>query len=156
MDLSKKSTYLVVYDGECAFCTRSVQLVSRFDKVMIYKFTPFSSALGQEICHLAKISSNDPGSLIAIVAGNMCVKSTAVLQIAGSFGGLWKIFRAFELIPIYLRDLAYDYIAKRRKTLFRASNSCLFDPTFQARIITEIQTAETAVSGPIIQDTNNC
>ena len=154
MDLSSKSTFLVVYDGECAFCNRSVQLVSRFDKRMIYKLTPFRSELGDEICRLANISPDDPGSLIAIVSGNIYLKSTAVLQIASSFGGLWKIFRAFELIPIRLRGLAYDSVAKRRKTILGPSHSCLFDPKLNARIITEIQTVETAVSDPATQDIN--
>ena len=132
-----------------------MQLVSRFDKGKLYKFTPFSSELGHEIGHLAKISPNDPGSLIAIVRGTIYIKSTAVLEIAISFGGLWKIFRAFELIPIRLRDLAYDSVAKRRKAILRPSHSCLFDPTLKARIITQIQTVETAASDLPTQDINN-
>jgi predicted DCC family thiol-disulfide oxidoreductase YuxK len=51
--------------------------------------------------------------------------STAVLEILHDIGGVWKIVFLFRLIPRFIRDYVYRFIASRRFEFFGKKSSCM-------------------------------
>jgi predicted DCC family thiol-disulfide oxidoreductase YuxK len=135
--LTEKYPYLAVYDGECGLCAKSVQFILRHDAAGRFRFSPIQSILGQAVCAEAGIDPTDPSSFIAIVDGRVHTKSRAVLQVAMNFGGAWKLWGLFRLVPTRLADLGYDWVARRRRRLFPSASQCLVSPELRARIVQE-------------------
>jgi len=105
---------LVVYDGECAFCNKSVQFIIKRDKKKQIYFTSNKSRLA------SKFSNYDLNSSILYIEKNKVYqKSTAALRIAKSFSGLWKLLLILWIIPRPVRDLGYDLIAKNRRKIVK-------------------------------------
>ena len=52
-------------------------------------------------------------------------KSTSALKIAKHLDGGFKAFYAFIVIPKFLRDWVYDFIAKNRYQWFGKRESCM-------------------------------
>ena len=42
------------------------------------------------------------------------VKSAAIIKALKNKGGLWKMAGLFEIIPTFIRDFIYDFIARNR------------------------------------------
>jgi len=137
MSLAHKHPHLAAYDGDCGLCARSVQFILRHDAARRYRFSPIQSALGKAICTEAGIDPADPSSFVAIVEGRLHSKSDAVLRVAISFGGPWRILSLLLLVPRPCRDLLYDLVARRRKSLWPEARQCLADPNLRGRIILE-------------------
>ena len=51
-------------------------------------------------------------------------KSSAALRIAKQLNGLWPVMYGFIIIPPFIRDFVYDFIAKNRYKWFGKSDTC--------------------------------
>jgi len=135
MSTAHKHPQLAVYDGDCGLCARSVQFILRHDAAGRFRFSPIQSALGKAVCTEAAIDPADPSSFVAIVDGRLYTKSSAVLRVAISFGGPWKLVSLLLLVPRPCRDFLYDLVARRRKSLWPEARQCLVDPVLKGRIL---------------------
>ena len=134
-DIAERYPFLLVYDGECGLCTRSVQFVLRRDKAQKYRFCRIQSTLGRAIFEQLNLGASDPTTLVALVGGSLYSKSEAVLMVSYSFGGWFRPLCLFRILPRRFRDVLYDIVAKYRRKIFPGSRSCLYDPSFIARKI---------------------
>jgi len=66
----------------------------------------------------------DIDSIVFYEDGALYYKSTAILKILESLGGMWILINIFYLIPCILRDFIYDIIAKYRYRIFGKMESC--------------------------------
>jgi predicted DCC family thiol-disulfide oxidoreductase YuxK len=105
---------IIVFDGECAFCDRSVKWIIRRDRAMRFRFAARQSATGQRLLAENGLPPEGVESLILIDGPAVATHSTAVLRIAGQLPWPWKVTGAFLLVPRVLRDWAYRAFAKRR------------------------------------------
>lgn len=120
---------LVIFDGDCAFCNRSVQFIIKRNKKKDIFFASNSSELAKDFQNFDLNSS-----ILYVENGKAFQKSTAALKIAKSFSGLSKLFLLFWIIPRPIRDFGYDLIAKYRKRIIK--DKCgLFSPEEQKQII---------------------
>jgi len=134
-ELTDRHAYLVVYDGDCGLCARSVQFILKHDRAGRYRFSPHSSPLGKALCAEAGLDAMQPSSLIAIVDRTLHTKSRAVLAVASSFGGPWTLVGCFRLVPRAVADRLYDWVARRRKSFFPSASHCLASPELRSRIL---------------------
>jgi predicted DCC family thiol-disulfide oxidoreductase YuxK len=119
-------TPVLLYDGMCGFCDRTVHLVLRVDRRGVFRFAPLqgefaASVLGRH----ASLRGID--SLILVESGtqqHVHVRSGAVLRIAWHLGGPWRALGVFRLVPRPLRDWAYDAFARRRYRIFGRLHAC--------------------------------
>ena len=132
-DIAAHYPFLLVYDGECGLCTRSVQFVLRHDKIQKYRFCRIQSNLGRAIFEQLNLSATDPATLVALVSGSLYSKSEAVLMVGYSIGGWFRLLWIFRLLPRRCRDGLYDFVAKYRGKIFPGSRRCLYDPAFIGR-----------------------
>ncbi len=109
----------IFYDGDCALCHGVVRRVMAEDQLSGFTFSPLDSAYCQS--QLAEVPAEDiPDSFIVQTSENeLLFKSDAALYTLARFGGLWTgLSYILRPIPRYLRDAAYDFVGRHRKTWF--------------------------------------
>ena len=111
---------IVLFDAECLLCHRSLRVLMYLDKKRILKYT----SLQGEFRKTLQIDTH-VDSIVFYDEEKIYYKSTAILKILRSFGGLWSIVSIFYLIPQIVRDFVYDVIAKHRYAIFGKMEHCL-------------------------------
>jgi predicted DCC family thiol-disulfide oxidoreductase YuxK len=121
---------ILLYDGVCGLCNRSVQFILRRDRQAIFRFAWLQSALAARI--LARHGANPSNLDTAFVVVNperpdeyLLSRSAAVLFVLKQLGGLWRP-AAFllQLLPKFLRDAAYNAVVRHRYRIFGRSEVC--------------------------------
>ena len=110
-DLQKER--IVLFDGTCNFCDKSVQFIIKRDPVGHFKYASLQSDVGRELREKYKIPE-DVDSMVLIEGDKAYTKSAAALHIAKKLDGLWHLAFLFIVVPKPIRDRAYDYIAANR------------------------------------------
>ena len=120
---------LVLYDGVCGLCNRSVRVILKRDRLKRFRFASMQSEFGERI--LARHGCTDDAleSLIVIVdygerSEQLLRKSDAVLHIASRIGGLYRLSRVFRILPVSVLDRFYGMIARHRYAWFGKYDSC--------------------------------
>lgn len=131
---------VILYDGVCGFCDRTVRFVLRRDPRGRFRFAPLQSDFaaaalarhGRDACDLDTVALLlDPGT----AAERLLVKSDAVLAILRGLGGGWALVGGLRWLPRRLRDAAYDAFARRRYAWFGRFDACpLPTPELRARL----------------------
>lgn len=119
---------VVLFDGVCNLCNATVQFIIRRDKKNRFRFAPLQSAYGHKIKQTFDLDSNSLDSVVLIVSDRLYLKSEAALQIAKRLDGLWPIFFFFKIIPKFIRDAIYDWIARNRYRWFGKKETCMIPP----------------------------
>lgn len=117
---------IVLFDGECNFCDRSVQFIIKRDPTGIFAFASLKSKVGQQLLRDYHIP-DELDSLILIDPLNhkYYIKSSAALHISRNLTALWSILYIFKLIPRSIRDKVYDLIARNRIRWFGKKEQCI-------------------------------
>jgi predicted DCC family thiol-disulfide oxidoreductase YuxK len=115
---------IILFDGECNFCDRSVQFIIKRDKQALYKFASIQSDVGQLILKKHNVPKNID-SLILIEHTVCFYKSTAALRICKNLNGGWKFLSNLLIFPKPIRDYCYDVIAKNRYRWFGKKDHCI-------------------------------
>lgn len=131
---------LLLFDGVCNLCDRSVQFVIRHDRKGKFKFASLQSAYAEqilkkypEITPFNKTGNNpDWGSIVFILNGKAYTRSAAVLKVMEELGFPWKIAAVFYILPAGFRDALYNFIAKNRYQWYGKKDSCII-PTPELR-----------------------
>lgn len=118
---------VVLFDGECGLCSRSVQFVARHDASASIRFAPLKSNIG---VRLRERVGADPGlgSVIVIDHGKAFLKSDATIRIAARLRFPWNLLRLLAMVPRPLRDWAYDVVAEHRLRWFGRADVCRRPP----------------------------
>ena len=77
-------------------------------------------------------------SIVLLKQGKTFIKSEAALLIAKELKFPWSMFQVFLIIPKFLRDPLYNFIAKRRYKWFGKKDACRIPtPELQDRFVTD-------------------
>src|SRR6266446_6202022 len=102
---------VILFDGECNLCDASVRFVIKRDVNNRFKFASLQSPYAASLFRKLNFDSNSVDSIVLYENGSLFVRSTAALKIAKQLKGLWKFLYAFIIIPPFLRDAIYNFVA---------------------------------------------
>ncbi|MBA5872640.1 MAG: DUF393 domain-containing protein [Nitrospira sp. CR2.1] len=122
---------VVVFDGLCNWCNAWVTFILARDCGRFHVAT-LQSDKGQELLSLLGMPVQDCETFLLLERGHVCTKSTAALRIARHLSGGWPLLYGFMLMPRWLRDTLYDFIARHRYRLMGKSERCRI-PTAEER-----------------------
>tara|TARA_R110002050_G_scaffold102774_1_gene211620 strand:+ start:63773 stop:64180 length:408 start_codon:yes stop_codon:yes gene_type:complete len=125
------SQKIILFDGVCGLCNMWVDWVIKKDTHRVFKYSPIQGQFAKQL-QLESSLINHPQSIIYLNKDKTLVKSKAALHIAKELPFPWKLLFIFSIIPVFLRDPIYDYIAKNRYAWFGKSESCRI-PTSQEK-----------------------
>ncbi len=133
-------TPLLVYDGDCGFCARSVQFVLRHDRRGTLQFAARDGRAGRALRERHPDFRGVESLLWVERRGDREVVyaySDAVLQTAQYLGGVYGLLAAVGgFVPRALRDPVYNLVARVRKRLFGGASACrLPSPDESARML---------------------
>ena len=125
MNSNLKNKTILLFDGYCNLCHSSVQFVLKYEKNSDLYFTSLQSPTGIELLNHYSINPNEIDSLVLIEKNKVYIKSTAALRITKYLKGLYPIGFGLLIIPSFIRNWVYDYIAKNRYKWFGKMDNCL-------------------------------
>src|SRR5262249_31684800 len=126
---------IILYDGVCGLCNRTVQFVLKRDREGIFRFAPLQSALASRI--LAR-NGKDPSDLDTMYIVLNCepanlekggeellARSDAVLHFLRQLGGFCGAMGSLlPWIPRPIRDWGYGLVARTRYRVFGKYDTC--------------------------------
>lgn len=113
---------VILFDGACHFCNKSVLFIIRRDKSAYFKFASLQSSIGQDLLKKHYLDLNIQ-SLVLIKNNQVYTQSTAALEISRNLTAPWPLFYILRVVPKYFRNLFYTFIAKHRLKISK-SNVC--------------------------------
>lgn len=114
---------IILFDGVCNLCSGAVQWIIKHDKKNVFKFASLQSETGISLVKKYAIPENTD-SVILINEEQVYVKSSAALHIAKYCSGLWPLLFAFIIVPPFIRNTVYDWVARNRYKWFGKKESC--------------------------------
>lgn len=115
---------LVLFDGYCNLCNGAVQFILKRDLKKQFYFAGLSWPVGEDIIRQFP-KFKDADSILVFENGKVFDRSSAALKITGRLGGLWPLMGIFWIIPRFLRDAIYTFIARNRYKWFGKKDSCM-------------------------------
>ena len=122
--ISEKHSILL-FDGVCNLCNHSVQFIIQRDSREQFRFAALQSEIGQAIIQKYDLEEDLLQTLVLIEKNRVYLRSTAALRVARQLNGLWPLLYIFILIPPFIRDRVYDWIANHRYRWFGKRQHCM-------------------------------
>lgn len=117
---------LILFDGVCNLCNASVQYVIKNDKDDVFRYAALQSEVGQSLLKKHKIDTKKTDSILLYSPDKgISYKSTAALKIASQLGFPRNLLSVFLIVPAFIRNLIYDYIAKNRYKWYGKKEECM-------------------------------
>lgn len=120
-----KNKLIVLFDGVCNLCNSSVNFIINHDKKTQFLFASLQSDAAKEILLQFPSKKVNFDSIVLIEQEKFYDKSTAVIRILKHLGGRYKLLYCFIIIPEFIRDMPYNYIAKNRYKWYGKRESCM-------------------------------
>jgi len=127
---------IVLFDGVCNLCSKSVQFILKRDKKNQFLFGSLQGAYGQEMLKKYQLPANEFNSFMLIEGDKLYTKSSGALRMLKHLGGWWRLLYVFIIVPKFIRDGIYNWISKNRYKWYGKMNECwLPKPEWKARFL---------------------
>lgn len=123
---------VILFDGICNFCNRTVNFAIKRDKKSLLKFAPLQSDVAKELLASFNLSSEEMSSIVLIEKEKSYTRSTAALRVCRYLNNLWPLMYGFIIVPKFIRDRIYDWVANNRYRWFGKKEVCMI-PTPEVR-----------------------
>jgi len=120
-----KTKKIILFDGVCNLCNKSVTCVIKRDKKDVFRYAALQNEAGQRLVKKHDIDTSKTDSIILVDGDRAYTKSTAALKIARHLGGGYPLLYGFMIVPNFIRNWVYDYIAKNRYKWYGKKESCM-------------------------------
>jgi len=115
---------LILFDGVCVFCSRWVRFVIDRDPERRFRFLAIQSEPGRLLAARFGIAPNSPETNAVVWGGRIFFKSDATLTVLGALAAT-RPLGGLKVAPRWLRDPAYDLIARNRYRVFGRTETCM-------------------------------
>ena len=131
---------IVLYDGVCGICNRSVQMILRNDRRGRFRFAAIQSETGERLLreHGLPTAADADGlqTVVLIEDGKAYTRSRAALGIARRMDAPWPLLWPLVVVPGALLDVFYALVARNRYRWFGKYDACPIPaPEVRARFL---------------------
>ena len=138
VDVSIARHDVIVFDGLCNLCARSVKFILDHEAGPVLRFTSLQSPAGTRLLLELGFDPTDAKTFVLIADGSAYAKSDAAIRVARYLSGAWKLISAIKIIPRPVRDWLYDVVAQNRYRWFGRLEACMSpSPDLRARFLQE-------------------
>jgi predicted DCC family thiol-disulfide oxidoreductase YuxK len=121
----KQDQDIVLFDGVCNLCNAAILFIIKRDKNNRFKFAPLESDAGKELLSKHQIDPSQIDSIVLVSGDSAFAKAGAALRISKQLTGLWPLLYSLIIIPSFISDAVYDFIARNRYKWFGKKESCM-------------------------------
>lgn len=137
---------IVIYDGNCGFCNRSVLKILNIDKSQMIRFISMNQLpspiigkldllLGETNFSSGTISFlKDINSVVLLHKGKIYVKADAVLKIIRLCRFYPIFFSLFSCLPICVLNICYDFVSRNRYKITKNDACIIPDPVIRNKL----------------------
>lgn len=127
---------VLFFDEACVLCNGTVKRLIKVDKRGVLRFAPLQG----EFAKAQMIERDDfPTNLSTFVlleGSRVFTRSTAALRVLRYLPFPHNLPRVFWIVPRFIRDAVYDFVARNRTRWFGTTDSCpVYPDPIQARFI---------------------
>lgn len=127
---------LIVFDGECVFCSGWVKFVLKHDKLQRYRFLAAQTPLGAALYRHYGLDARDYETNILIEEGRGFFKSDGTIRMVAGLGFPYSLVKIFRLLPQRVADALYEFIARNRLKIAGRQSCMVPTPEQRRRFIT--------------------
>tara|TARA_Y100001934_G_scaffold254503_1_gene320446 strand:- start:146 stop:646 length:501 start_codon:yes stop_codon:yes gene_type:complete len=134
---SPQSTHLVLYDGVCGFCNRSVQWALVRDKKKQVQYAPLQSHLARSLLSRHNLEVDETSTAFVVRAPftndeKIFAGPKAAMETLSALPPPWPfIGRLLGFVPGFLSQAVYNLIAKHRYSLLGRADACILPSSEQ-------------------------
>lgn len=126
---------IIVFDAECVLCSANAQFVLRHDRERHFRLASMQGEAGTALYRHFGMDPANPDSLILVRDGKLLRDSDAILTIYSWLGWPWRMTAVFYLVPAFVRDPIYRWIARNRYRIFGRRQTCWLPSAEHARYV---------------------
>lgn len=127
---------IILFDAECVLCSVNAQFVLRHDKAGYFRLASMQGYVGAEIYRRHGMDPTNPASMLVVEGDRVRQDSDAVLSIYEALGMPWRLVAIVRVIPAFLRDPVYRFVARNRYRWFGKRERCwVAPPEYRDRIL---------------------
>ncbi|PAP78637.1 hypothetical protein BSZ37_03215 [Rubrivirga marina] len=123
---------ILLFDGVCNLCDRSVQFVLDHDTEGVFQFASLQSEVGTAMMRRCVFRAEAIDSVVLVEDGQCHIRSEAAWRIATRLNAPWRWLSATRFVPRPVRDVVYDWVARNRYRWFGMREACRI-PTSDVR-----------------------
>ena len=114
---------ILLFDGDCKFCSRWVNILIRNDKYDVFRFATLKHAAVEDL--LQRLGMQEvPSSVLLIYGNNIYSRSDVIIKTGLLLRGRWVALALLKIVPRFIRNAAYDFVARNRYKWFGRRESC--------------------------------
>ena len=132
----KASEKIVLFDGVCNLCNSSVQFIIKRDKKKQFRFASLQGNYGQAFLKKYNLPADNFNSFILLEDDKIYTRSTGALRMLKHLGSGWRLFYGLIILPKFIRDGVYNWVARNRYKWFGKKDECMIPtPDLKARFL---------------------
>jgi predicted DCC family thiol-disulfide oxidoreductase YuxK len=119
----------VLFDGRCGLCDGAVRWLIRHDRRAALAFAPLEGAVAARV--RLRHPELPPGDETFVLvespeapAERVRVRSDAALAALARLGGGWRLAAGLRVVPRFVRDAVYRWVARNRTRWFGRLEAC--------------------------------
>jgi predicted DCC family thiol-disulfide oxidoreductase YuxK len=133
---------IILYDGICGLCNQLVQFILTHDREGQLRFASLQSEFAAKVLARHGISNTDLDTFHVVLNyeqphEQILSRSDAVVRVGRELGRQWRLLATIAaVLPRFIRDPLYNFIARRRYRVFGKYDSCMMpDPAQRSRFL---------------------
>lgn len=126
---------VVFYDGECGLCDRTIKFLIRVDRHKRLRYATLQGETAERVIG-APDGPSDAWAVKLLDSNGLFDRSDAALRAIAYAGGIWSVAKAFLLVPRFIRDGVYRWVATNRYRWFGKVDACMIPtPSLRERFL---------------------
>ncbi len=108
---------VVLFDGDCGFCNRSVEFIWKHDPGGRFWFAPLESAAARGLLDEIGVAAPDPESMCLVAGETVYQRGEAVRRICAELELCGPVKWISRVLPVVVLDAGYRVVARLRRRL---------------------------------------
>lgn len=117
-----KQSGILFFDGVCAMCNGLVTFMMAEDHNETLRFTALQGETAADM--LDKEYLENLNTIVYVEGNKTYTQSSAIIRAVSSLGGIFRLVLIIKIIPKFVRDKVYNFIAANRYAWFGKKDAC--------------------------------
>ena len=127
---------ILLYDGTCGLCHKSVKWLLHHERDHVLRFAPLQGPTGDAMRAKYPAIPTAIDSVVLVANGRAYLRSKAFMHVAAHLRAPWRWAYYFRWMPGFLLDLNYRLVAALRYRIWGRADLCeIPSPENRARFI---------------------